>query len=418
MNRPGWLCFSLVALSAGLVSEFSPQRVLAQSITPAADGTGTIVSVDGNTLEITGGTTAGSNLFHSFQQFGLGAEQTANFQATPSIANILGRVTGGSPSYINGLLQVSNSSANLYLINPAGMVFGAHAQLDLAGSFSASTASGIHFTDGIFSAVGQNTYDLLVGAPNDFLFPDTGTIGSIANFGDLAVQSGQNLNLVAGTIVSPGNLSAANGTVSLVTVGHSDRVRLSQTGMILGLDLPAPDAANPLGFSPLTLPDLLTGGEVNNASALVVSADGITLEGSGVRIENGDLMAQEIHSGRVQVQAAGDVVLAPVDSAKPVAIVATEDLKIKAADTVTVRDSPTQPVKILSGGNLEITGLDAIDILALNHLNLGVPFQSGGDLTLISDGIISTDSHFFSGGNFSLLNSANSPTSLFSLYDP
>jgi filamentous hemagglutinin family protein len=418
MNRPGWLCFSLVALSAGLVSEFSPQRVLAQSITPAADDTGTIVSADGNTWEITGGTTAGSNLFHSFQQFGLDTGETANFQSTPSIANILGRVTGGSPSYINGLLQVSNSSANLYLINPAGMVFGANAQLNLAGSFTASTASGLHFTDGIFSAVGQNTYDLLVGAPNDFLFPDTGTIGSIANFGDLAVQSGQNLNLVAGTIVSPGNLSAVNGTVSLVTVDHSDRVRLSQTGMILGLDLPAPDAANPLGFSPLTLPNLLTGGEVNNASALVISADGISLEGSGVRIENGDLMAQEIHSGRVQVQAAGDVVLAPVDSAKPVAIVATEDLKIKAADTVTVRDSPTQPVQILSGGNLEITGLDAIDILALDHLDLGIPFQSGGDLTLISDGLISSDSHFFSGGNFSLLNSANSPTSFFSLYDP
>jgi filamentous hemagglutinin family protein len=414
MSRPNWLIvFSLAVVSAGIGAECFPQRVWAQSITAATDGTGTIVSPQGQTFEITGGTTAGRNLFHSFQQFGLDSGQTANFQATPAIENILGRVTGGSPSYINGLLQVSNSSANLYLINPAGMVFEADAQLNLAGSFSAATASGIAFEDGLFSALSNNTYDILLGAPNGFVFPSTGTIGSVVNFGNLAVQLGQNLNLVGGTIVSPGSLSAPQGSVSLLTVEPNDRVRLSQTGMILGLDLPAEGSA--LSFSPLSLPELLTGGQVNNASELVVSAAGVSLAGSGLRLEQG---AQEIHTGRVQIQAVGDVVLAPVDHHKPVAIEGTTDLKIRAADRVTVRDSLTQPVQVLSGGDLEITGLEAIDILALNHLNLGVPFQSGGDLTFISDGIISTDSHFFSGGNFSLLNSAQSPTGLFSLYDP
>jgi filamentous hemagglutinin family protein len=122
-----------------------PVSVQAQSITPAQDGTGTITTPNGNQIDITGGTLSGdnSNLFHSFSQFGLSAEQTANFVSNPNINNILGRVTGGNASVINGLIQVTGGNSNLYLVNPAGIIFGGNAQLNVPASFTATTATGV-----------------------------------------------------------------------------------------------------------------------------------------------------------------------------------------------------------------------------------------------------------------------------------
>jgi hypothetical protein len=85
-----------------------------QSIVPAPDGTGTVVTPDGNRIDINGGTLSGdgANLFHSFTEFGLTQDQIANFLSNPSIQNILGRVTGGDASIINGLIQVTGGNSN------------------------------------------------------------------------------------------------------------------------------------------------------------------------------------------------------------------------------------------------------------------------------------------------------------------
>ena len=92
------LSLPLTALSLLLING---ERICAQPIIPANDGTGTIVSPDGNTFNIQGGQLSAdqANLFHSFQQFGLNPDQIANFLAQPNIRNILGRVVGGDPSY-------------------------------------------------------------------------------------------------------------------------------------------------------------------------------------------------------------------------------------------------------------------------------------------------------------------------------
>ncbi len=103
----------------------------AQPITSdlSPNGTGTVVtSPNGNQFDITGGTQSGVNLFHSFEQFGLNPGQIANFLSNANIQNILGRVVGGNPSIINGLIQVtSDGNPNLFLMNPAGIVFGSAA---------------------------------------------------------------------------------------------------------------------------------------------------------------------------------------------------------------------------------------------------------------------------------------------------
>ncbi|MEQ9549533.1 MAG: S-layer family protein, partial [Coleofasciculus sp. G3-WIS-01] len=97
-------------------------------------------------------------------------------------------------------------------------------------------------------------------------------------------------------------------------------------------------------------------------------------------------------------------------------LVTAGDLILLAGDTVRVRDSVENPFIAHAGGNLYIQGNQGIDILALNHP--GTPFQSGGDLSLISDGVISGDAHFASGGQFAILNLAGEAGDFISLYDP
>ena len=192
-----------------LVGAFSLTPVLAQSITSATDGTETVVTPQGNRFNITGGKTSadGTNLFQSFSQFGLNTGQIADFQSNPAIQNILGRVVGGNASIINGLIQVSGSQANLYLMNPAGIVFGRDAQLNVPASFFATTATGIGFGNNWFNATGVNDYAALVGTPSTFAFT-TPVPGAIINSGNLAVKEGQNLTLLGGTVTNTGEISA------------------------------------------------------------------------------------------------------------------------------------------------------------------------------------------------------------------
>ncbi len=272
---------SIVPLALAL----TPLPGLAQSITPAVDGTGTVINLNGNQFTITGGTQAGGNLFHSFQQFGLSQGQIANFLSNPSIQNILGRVTGGDASVINGLLQVTGGNSNLYLVNPAGIIFGQTARLDVPGSFTATTANAIAIGGNWFNATGPVDYAGLSGTPNQFAFLSSAP-GAIVNAGTLAVNPGQSISLIGGTVVNTGNLVAPHGQVLLAAVPGNSMVRLSQPGMLLSLELQPItsqllNSLTPALPTPLSLPQLLTGGTLGNATGLAVNPDGtVVLTGS------------------------------------------------------------------------------------------------------------------------------------------
>jgi filamentous hemagglutinin family protein len=273
-----------------LAGVFNPGLVQAQSILPASDGTNTIVTPSGNQLNISGGQLSrdGVNLFHSFQQFGLSQGQIANFLATPQLQNILGRVTGGSPSIINGLIQVTGGNANLFLINPAGILFGANASLNVPAAFTATTANGIGIGTNWFQATGSNDYANLVGTPNSFAFA-TSQPGAIANLGTLSVRPGQSLTLLGGTVLNTGTLSAPGGQITLTAVPGQNLVRLSQSGSLLNLEFQPLSASGypqqPLLITPASLPQLLTGGNLGNASGITVNPDGtLQLTGSTVAI--------------------------------------------------------------------------------------------------------------------------------------
>ncbi|HIK19117.1 MAG TPA: filamentous hemagglutinin N-terminal domain-containing protein [Leptolyngbyaceae cyanobacterium M33_DOE_097] len=162
--------------------------VSAQSITPASNGTGTVVLQNGGSYTIQGGQLSGdrSNLFYNFERFGLNANETANFLSNPAVRNILGRVGGGDPSIIQGLIQVMGGNSNLYLINPAGILFGANASLNVPAAFTATTANGIGFSNGQWwDGSGVSNYAALTGTPNGFAFTSLqpGAMGASGGWG-------------------------------------------------------------------------------------------------------------------------------------------------------------------------------------------------------------------------------------------
>ncbi|HEY9834975.1 MAG TPA: CHAT domain-containing protein [Stenomitos sp.] len=299
------LTLTLVALS--FTAAITQKPLSAQPIAPAADGTGTLVTPNGNQFNISGGSRSrdGANLFHSFQQFGLNDGQSANFLSNPSIHNILGRVVGGNPSIINGLIQVTGGNSNLFLMNPAGIVFGRNASLNVPADFTATTATGISFGENNwFNAFGKNDYQNLIGSPSQFAFGYSQP-ASLINAGNLAVPLGQNLTLLSGCVINTGQLSAPSGTITIAAVLSESLVRISQPGHLLSLEIHSPrtNAGQPLPISILDLPTLLTG-----------SVGGIE---TGLRVSRTDTI-QVVNSGQtIPAEAGTAIVSGTLDVSSP-----------------------------------------------------------------------------------------------------
>ena len=273
------LFFTLVGLCSGFTIPASAQITYEGGKAAAQSSPGTF------NIPISEGKQTGGNVFHSFGTFGLPTSQVANFEANSSVQNILGRVTGGAPSSIDGKIQVTGGNAsgvNLFLMNPAGIVFGANASLNINGAFTATTARAIRFGSGEwFNALGGTNYPAIdLKQPIDFAFTDTP--GSIFNASSLAnAKTGKSITLVGGTVISTGDIKTNGGTISIATVQDGKYVRISGDGSILRFDLPIADKTNidatQLNLARLSLPDLLTG-------RIDSTATGVTIEGGVVKL--------------------------------------------------------------------------------------------------------------------------------------
>jgi filamentous hemagglutinin family protein len=193
----------------GVTATGSAQQIIPDHTLPNSSH----VTSQGDTLTIDGGTVSGSNLFHSLEKFSVLQGQKAIFESTPATENVITRITGDSPSQIDGLIRVSGN-ANLFLLNPNGIFFGKYAALDIAGSFFVSTANSWEFADGkIFSATTNQNNPLLTFSVPIGVQWGKNPAATIENAGNLVV--GKNLTLVGGNINSTGLMRSLYGKLTL-----------------------------------------------------------------------------------------------------------------------------------------------------------------------------------------------------------
>lgn len=257
-----------------LILFFSPLH--AEIVLDGSTGSlGQIEAPDGNyDIRMNYGHQAGENLFHSFSRFNIGTGETAAFGVSSAIRNIISRVTGGSESFIDGTIRslISDtadiSAANLYLLNPSGILFGPNAALDMGGSFHVSTADYLRMgeSERFYSTVQEN--EILSSAPPwafGFLtdpapirFEGMGEVGEDMVSG-LTVAPLQNISVIGGDISLTGtfrtdgtaekplgNLSAPGGSLNLVSAASPGEVMLSGKG---------PDTSSVSSLGNITLSD-------------------------------------------------------------------------------------------------------------------------------------------------------------------
>ncbi|MGK7900570.1 MAG: filamentous hemagglutinin N-terminal domain-containing protein [Hormoscilla sp.] len=309
------------------------------------DGTlpqNTIVTPEGNSFQIEGGTRAGGNLFHSFTEFGVPTGGEAFFNNAADVGNILSRVTGGKISHIDGLIR-ANGGANLFLINPSGIVFGPNARLNIGGSFLGSTADSIVFPDGsTFSATNSERPLLTIDIPIGLNFRSSpGAIVNRSGAGSdnvtgLQVLPGQTLALIGGKIENEGGQISGPG--SRVELGG-----LTETGTVgLGSDWS-------LSFP---LSGMMADVSFTEGSAIDVSGGSIAINAGNVEIIEGSQLRTGIGASQVvrstEVLTTNDVV---IDAVGDIIIADGSAIANQVAELATGNSGN---INIRAGGMLEI----------------------------------------------------------------
>jgi filamentous hemagglutinin family protein len=344
-----------------------------------------VTSPSPGAFQIDGGATRGANLFHSFSQFSVPTNGVAAFNNALSIQNIISRVTGGSVSNINGLIR-AKGAANLFLINPNGIIFGPNARLNIGGSFVGSTANSLKFADGTqFSATAPQTTPLLtVSVPIGLQFGGT-TPGSILNQSrgtdsnselgrmtnknieivGLQVQPGKTLALVGGDVsLDGGGLQAPGGRVELGGVSESGTVGLNVFGNNLRLSYPEQVQRADVSLA-------------NKSSVYVFAGSGGSI---AINARNLDI------SGKSQVG---------INTGRDLVGAQAGDIEIDATGTVRLLNSyifnTVDPRSTGKAGNIKIT-TGSLSLTNDSQLNAATYGQgNAGNISIMAGGTVSFD---------------------------
>ncbi|MFN6461550.1 MAG: S-layer family protein [Nostoc sp. DedVER02] len=400
----------------------------------------TTVSQSGDNFTITNGNRVGNNLFHSFSQFSVPSNGSAFFNNAADVQNIFSRVTGGSASNIDGLIK-ANGSANLFLLNPSGIIFGANAQLNIGGSFVGTTAEGIKFSDGVeFSAINPQANPLLsinvpIGlqmgsSPAPIAVQGTGhslttnsglalaPLNRIPSPTKLQVKPGNTIALVGGNLhLNGATLSAEQGQVELGSVSGVGFVRL---------------ISDPRGYT-LGYGDIQNFGNIQLAKRSLLDVSGLNagsvqIQGEQIEFTDGSLVLSQnlgsLPGGEIHLQATKAINL--VGTTPNAAIrsgVRNEALGRGAGGNISVI-TPSLTLKLgaglnnstmgmAPGGNIQIeamaidlsgsspinpTVITSINSTTLGSGNAGDVFVNGNNL-LVSNGASLSSSTFGNGSS-------------------
>jgi filamentous hemagglutinin family protein len=226
------------------------------------------------------GQQAGSNLFHSFHQFNIHSGESATFTGPDSVQNIITRVTGSGASWINGGLRSEIPGANLYLLNPAGVMFGPDASVNLAGAFHASTADYLRFGENEkFYTLPHENDVLSVAAPAAFGFLDSDIAPiSLQGKGEITQEEGENPDFHSSLLTPHSSVSLIGGDIEITNGTYYHKPELDsdgnpryqkardECGFPLGTDIYVTDEeGNPIpATEPISLDDIdVPGGQIS-----------------------------------------------------------------------------------------------------------------------------------------------------------
>ncbi len=380
------------------------------------------LSTDVNTSDslnftITGGRQAGGNLFHSFSQFSVPTDGSAIFDNALGVQNIFSRVTGSSISNIDGLIR-AHGNASLFLINPNGIIFGPNAQLNIGGSFIATTANQIDFADGTsFSTTDLQAQPLLsVSIPTGLQFRETSkpivnqsrVVDSSGLFFGLEVQPGKTLALVGGDIfLDGGGLVAPDGRIELGSFAGNSFVSLTSIAEGWALEYEnvqsfqdihlSGAAVNTIRIGESNGDILISGRQIsitNNSTVTAInsganSGGAIVVKASESLEVNG---LSDVNSSTISTGAAGEI------------IIETRRLIVSGNSFI---ESASQPMfGDGQGGNLTVNASESVEVDGSSFISTRTfGNQNAGDLTvttqrlILSNGGQITSSTEFAGGN-------------------
>jgi filamentous hemagglutinin family protein len=334
------------------------------TLTPQGNA-GTVITHTGNTYTITGGTLAnGGDLLHSFDSFNLLNGDTADFLAAANVKTIVARVTGGAAT-IDGTLAAHLSTntaqihpANLFLIDPAGVMFTGNAHLQLGGSFAVTTADSIRLSDGLLvNASTAAPLSLQTSGPAGFVFNSASTGSLTFSSTNASVVAGQNFTAVGGTVsLDAATITAPAGRVNLIATASPGTVALDGSDRMSTVDVSS-------------LPTLAA---VSITDGSLINTDGdaggrISIRGSALNLANSSLSAQTTGSG----------------DGLGVDLAFTSDVTTLNSAVVTSTNSTGNAGNItLAGTALSISGLDpSSNSIDARSLPTGAG-GSGGDVTI------------------------------------
>lgn len=405
--------------TAWYLTDSSPLRAQITS-----DGTlDTEVNTANDVTEITGGSKAGSNLFHSFDDFSVATDSTAFFNNASNISNIISRVTGGNLSNIDGLIK-ANGSANLILLNPSGISFGANARLDIGGSFLGTTAESLLFEDGtVFSAtdtqttpiltisvpvglqLGQKSENITVSGTGHNLSVSDPVFSAIAlgEESGLKVNSGQTLALVGGEVIlDGGTISAPGGKIELGSVAEGIvNISLTDSNLNLGYE-------NIAAFDNIQLRSQALADASGTKS---ISAGSIQVNGRQLALNDGSLLLVQNQSeetaGTIDIDTSESVTVSGTNNDGTIRSsitnetlglgrggdikISTSQLTVDGGATIVAK---TLPPGIATGGDLEIDASELVQVIGASSINPSVTSSivaasfgegDGGNNTITTD---------------------------------